>query len=324
MTIRWGILSTARIAASAFLPGLQAAGGGEALLVGSRDEGRAAQFAEANGVAESVPSYERVIDDPRIDAVYIPLPNRLHGEWTIRALQAGKAVLCEKPLCASVDETRAVIAAASRSARPLWEAFVFPFHDQFARVLALVQEGAIGPLREIQSEFHFRLTRSTDIRRDPVLGGGSLYDVGCYPVRFAQLIFRATPVGAVAVARWSADGVDEELHGVVSYPEYRYLHLSCGMLRNTGTAARIVGDEGEIRVSNPFHGREHDIIEIRRGAGVEVERRGSREPTFASALRHVHAVLRGEEAPRHTAPEDSQATEEVIDLLYRAAARRLD
>lgn len=186
--VRWGIIGTANIARAAFLPGLRQAGGVAAAVAG-RDAGRTGQYARDHGIERAITGYQNVIDDPAVDALYIPLPNSLHAEWTIAALRAGKPVLCEKPLCGSLAETEHVLAVAAETGTPLWEAFVFPFHDQFARVTALIADGAIGDLREVQSNFHFSVGRPDNIRLSRDLDGGALNDVGCYPVRLALELF---------------------------------------------------------------------------------------------------------------------------------------
>src|SRR5499427_2338517 len=141
--VRWGIISTANIARAVFLPGLRQAGGDVAAVAG-REAGRAGQFARDNKIGRSVAGYQNLIDDPDIDALYIPLPNSLHAEWTIRALEAGKPVLCEKPLCGTLPDTERVLESARQTGTLLWEAFVFPFHAQFERVTALLAAGVIG------------------------------------------------------------------------------------------------------------------------------------------------------------------------------------
>ena len=148
-SVRWGIVGTANIARNLFLPSLREAGGDPA-AVAARDEDRAAQWAADNGIGRAITGYQEIVDDPMIDALYIPLPNALHGEWAIRALLAGKPVLCEKPLTGSVAQTERVLAVARDTGTPLWEAFAFPFHDQMARLRSILAEGTIGELREIQ------------------------------------------------------------------------------------------------------------------------------------------------------------------------------
>ena len=174
--VRWGIVGTANIARGSFLPGLRAAGGTPAAVAG-RDLGRAEKWAGEQGVDRAIEGYQALIDDPDIDALYIPLPNSLHAEWTIAALRAGKPVLCEKPLCGSLEEVQQVLAVAQETGTLLWEAFVFPFHDQFAAVRKLISDGAIGELREIQSNFAFTVGRPENIRMIRDLDGGALNDV---------------------------------------------------------------------------------------------------------------------------------------------------
>jgi predicted dehydrogenase len=317
--LRWGLLGTARIAQTAFLPALRTAGH-SAVVVGGRDIGRTQLFASENGVNRAVQGYEAVISDSGIDAVYIPLPNSMHAEWSIKALEAGKAVLCEKSLCADVNQARLVIEAARSSSMPLWEAFAFPFHRQYERIVEILSNGAIGELREIQSHFHFQLTDPTNIRLESALGGGALYDVGCYPIRLAQLLFGANATAATAIASWQSCGIDIEMQGVVEYSFERRVLFSCGMLRDTGTYARLVGELGEVRITNPFHARGFDTLEIL-SAGKErvIENAGTSEPSFTALVRHIAAVLRDETDPRHLAVEDSLSTELALDMVMRSA-----
>jgi predicted dehydrogenase len=316
MEINWGILGTANIARASFLPGLRAAGGGRAFAVASRAQERAAAYAAANGIERGVAGYQALLDDPAIRAVYNPLPNSLHAEWTIRALQAGKAVLCEKPLCVDLPETDRVLAEPGR----LWEAFVFPFHAQMARVRELLASGAIGELREIHSSFHFRLRSRQNIRLDPALAGGALNDVGCYCVHLATQLFGAAPDAARATATLAPEGVDEEMQGILDFPGGRRLLMSCGLGRGRDCFSRLLGTEGEIRLSNPFHPGPADTLEVRTGGRECLERPTGAEPPFTAAIRHIHAVLAGEAAPLHLARDESRATAAGMALL-RAGAR---
>jgi predicted dehydrogenase len=317
--VRWGILGTAHITQVHFLPGLPATGRGVAYAVAGRDPARTRQFAAENGIEYALASYADLIAHDRIDAVYVPLPNSLHAEWTIAALQAGKAVLCEKPLCISSDETETVLEVARGSGCPLWEAFAFVFRRQTDRLRELVEGDAIGELREIHSTFHYPLRSRDNIRLDPALAGGVLYDTGCYPVRLARLLFAAEALAGVAVPHWATEGVDQEMQGVLTFPVERRLLFSCAMFRPYNMLSRILGAKGEIRLTGPFHPRAHDTVEIHRDGRVEIERPNGDEPSFAAALRHIHAVLRGEEEPRHLAVDEALGNARAIDLLYRSA-----
>jgi predicted dehydrogenase len=316
---RWGVLGGASIARSRFLPALAEAGG-EAVVVGARDGARAAEFAAAHGVGRGVAGYEAVLADPDVQAVYVPLPNPLHAEWTIAALEAGKAVLCEKPLCVDAEQARRVLAVAERAALPLWEAFVFPFQAQHQRLVELLTAGAIGELREISGAFHFQLRRTEDIRLSAATAGGALADVGCYPLRLAAELFGGPALTAAGSAVRGAE-VETELAALVDYPDDRRLLLSCGFRRSSDTTTVLSGTEGTIRVDDPYHPHPGSTVELRRpGSDPVVERPTRDQHSFSAALRHVDAVLAGEEAPRHTALESSLAVAEAIDLV-RAAAR---
>jgi predicted dehydrogenase len=324
--IRWGILGTAGIAESAFLPALRQAGDGVAISVASRDDARARSWATEHDVVRGVVGYKQVVADPEIEAVYIPLPNGLHAEWTIAALEAGKAVLCEKPLCVTPEETRRVLAAADATSVPLWEAFVFPFHEQMDRVRDALDGGQIGEVREIASRFHFVLDDPRDIRLSAELGGGSLYDVGCYPIRLARLVFDSEPDldRAIADAVWTPSGVDTELWGALTFPGDRRLVFSSGFVAADDTFTRVFGTEGELRLTNPFHPGDDDTLAIVHGDDVKMHAAApTGEHSFTPAIRHIHAVLRGREEPRHLAVDETMGNATAIAALLASARRGL-
>jgi len=315
--VRWGIIGTANIARAAFLPGLRQAGG-VAEVVAGREAARAEKFAGDNGVQRSVAGYGRLLADPAVDAVYIALPNSLHAEWTIRALEAGKPVLCEKPLCGTLADTERVLAAAGRTGTLLWEAFVFPFQAQMQAIEELVAGGAIGELTEIRSCFHFLAANPANIRYSRQLEGGALLDVGCYPVRLAQLLLGADHEGAWAGARMGGDGVDVDTWGVLSYPGGRRLMLSCGMQRSYDTATTLAGTGGQIRITNPFHPGPGDSYQVL-AAGAEPRTcdAAAAEPSFTPAIRHINAAICGAEPPRLTAVQTSLALARALSDLGR-------
>lgn len=318
--VRWGIVGTANIARAAFLPALREAGGIAAAVAG-RDGQLAEQFARANGIERAVEGYQRLIEDPGVDALYIPLPNSLHAEWAIRALRAGRPVLCEKPLTGSLADTERVLGVARQTGTLLWEAFVFPFQAQFQQILGMLGDGVIGELREIQSNFHFLLSRPDNIRLRRDLDGGALNDVGCYPVRLAQEVFAAEHSAAWATAEWGGDGVDVESWGILGYPGGRRLLLSCGMQRGYDTFTRLQGTSGQIHIVNPFHPGRQDRFEVRPAGGEpRVYEAGGDEYSFTAAIRHIQAVLRGEEAPRQLAIDTSLGTARALQDLAESAA----
>ena len=323
--IRWGILGTAGIAESAFLPALRETNEGVALTVGSRTFERGRAWAEEHGVMRAVEGYDAVIADPEVEAIYIPLPNGLHAEWTIAALEAGKVVFCEKPLCGTVEDTERVLAAARATGVPLWEAFVFPFHEQMDLVRGMLADGTIGTVREIQSRFHFVLDDPDDIRLFANLAGGSIQDVGCYPIRLARLMFDAEPdlSRAIADAEWTADGADTELWGALVFPGDRRLVFSCGFRSGYDTLTRVLGTEGEIRLTGPFHPDSDDEMTIVRDGEFETQPAPtSGEMSFTPAIRHIHRVIRGMEEPRHLAVDEALGNAQAIGALLGSARSR--
>jgi predicted dehydrogenase len=330
--IRWGIVGTANIARAQFLPGLREAGGGRATRVASRDRAKAEAYASAHGIDQGIEGYAALVESPHIDAVYVALPNALHAEPTIRALQAGKAVLCEKPLSVGATQTKEVLDVAATAARPLWEAFVFPFQAQHQRLKRLLEDGAIGRPAELYSAFHFLLSNPANIRMDAALGGGALADVGCYPIRLAFELFGGAdgsgePAGAQRGGQAQAcearteNGVDTDAAGIVTFgtgSATQRLLLTCGFKRSFDTFTSVLGSAGQIRLTNPFHPGPADTLTISRpNADPVTERPTTDNRSFTAAIRHIHAVLRGEQAPVHTAAEYALPAARVLEDLQR-------
>src|SRR5690554_344826 len=191
--IKWGILGTAKIAQTQFLPGLADAQNAVLHAVASRDLHKAQTVASQWGAPKAYGSYEELLADPEVDAVYIPLPNNLHCEWTLRAFSAKKHVLCEKPMALNIEQCDSMLAAAQKEDRLFMEAFMYRFHPQIMKVQELIKEGSIGDVQLIRASFSFVLEDESNIRLAPGLGGGSLMDVGCYPIHLANLIFGELP-----------------------------------------------------------------------------------------------------------------------------------
>ena len=220
-------------------------------------------------------------------------------------------MFCEKPLCGTVEETERVLAAARSATGSLWEAFVFPFHQQMDRARAMLAAGAIGEVREIQSRFHFVLDDPNDIRFFADLAGGSIQDVGCYPIRLARLLFDAEPdlPRAIADAEWTPDGADTELWGALVFPGDRRLVFSCGFRSGYDTLTRVLGTEGEIRMTGPFHPDSNDeMVVIRDGKSERQPATTTGEMSFTPPIRHIHRVVRGLEEPRHLAVDEAMGT----------------
>jgi predicted dehydrogenase len=318
--LRWGVLGAARIAAR-ILPALHSLPRHQVVAVASRDASRADAFAQQWGVPHVVASYEALIDRDDIDVVYVPLPNALHAEWTIRAARAGKHVLCEKPLATSVADVDAIIEAAGRHGVCVSEAFMYRHHPQTARVLDVVARGDLGEVRLVRGTFSFVLTRPGDVRWVPELGGGALWDVGCYPVSFARLVLRREPDHATAAAVWSGsgvdEGVDESLAGAMGFPRGALATFDCSFRGAPRSWMEIVGTDAVMHVPVPFKPGSSERLVLTRGeASVQIDIDGW--PLVEGELEDMaDQVLEGK--PPRIPLEDSRANVAVLAALRRSA-----
>ncbi|MFL5755683.1 MAG: Gfo/Idh/MocA family protein, partial [Chloroflexota bacterium] len=249
--VRWGILGPGRIS-TRIVRATGSSERSELVAVASRDAGRAGAYASAHGIGRSFGSYEALLASPDVDAVYIALPNHLHAEWTVRALEAGKHVLCEKPMALSVAEVDAVIAAADRSGRIATEAFMALHHPQTLRAVELAQSGALGPLQLVSGTFSFLLDHPGDPRIDPDMGGGSLWDVGCYPVNVARRVAGEEPDRVSAFARFDERGVDRTFIGQLHFPSGLLAQFDSGFAAADRERVEIVGNDGRLVLDAPF------------------------------------------------------------------------
>jgi len=265
--LRWGLLGTARIN-RAVIPPLRASAGNRLLAVASRDPATAAGYAERWGIARVHGSYEALIADPEIDAVYVPLPNHLHAEWTIRAARAGKHVLCEKPLALGVAEVDAIAAAARETGVAIAEAFMYRHHPQTLKVKELVDGGAIGVPRFVRGTFTFSHDRPDDVRLRPEWGGGCLWDVGCYPLSFARFVLGAEPVEVTGAQVLGPTGIDETFVGQLAFPNGALAQIDAGFRSPYRTHFEVVGTEGAISVPQPWR-PEGKPARLVRGDAVE-------------------------------------------------------
>ena len=250
--LRWGVLSTANIGRVAVIPALQHSGNGELVAVASRDEETASAFAAQQGISRAYGSYEALLAAGDIDAVYIPLPNSLHREWTIKAAEAGKHILCEKPLALNAAECDEMAAAAEQYGVVLMEAFMYRFHPRTEKVLELLQSAAIGEPGLINATFTFRLSNPANIRLSAELGGGSLMDVGCYCVNITRTLAGAEPVEVQAFANWGKTGVDDEMVGTLRFADGLLAQFSCGLTLERREFYQVAGPEGHIEVQSAF------------------------------------------------------------------------
>jgi predicted dehydrogenase len=276
MTLRWGILGPGRIAPR-FVRAVRASSRSTLSAAASRDSGRAATFAAEYGIASSYGSYEALLGAADIDAVYVALPNHLHAEWSVRALDAGKHVLCEKPLALAPADVDAIAAAAARNARVAAEAFMYLHHPQIRRAIAMARAGELGPLELVNGSFSFFLTYPGDPRIDPAMGGGSLWDVGCYPVSFVRRLAGPDPDGGRpevvhALARFDERGVDRTFAGQLRFPSGLIAQFDSGFAAPRREVLEIVGGEATLTLVTPFlpapEGAPATLV-VRRGAQVE-------------------------------------------------------
>jgi xylose dehydrogenase (NAD/NADP) len=314
--VRFGILSTARIN-RLLLAGARLSDRVEVVAVASRDAEHARAYAAEHGIGRSHGSYDALLADPDVDAVYVPLPNSLHVEWSIRALEAGKHVLCEKPLTRRPDEVDRAFDAAERAGRLLMEAFMWRHHPQTKRLAELVGDGAIGELRLVRGAFSFPLTDLANVRMRPELDGGSLMDVGCYCVSAARLL-AGKPERVEAVQVVARSGVDVRFAASMLHGDGVLSHLDCGFDLPNRSELEAIGSDGALAVSDPWHARATGI-ELRRGETVE---RIDFEPadSYQLELENLADAIQGRGAPL-LGREDALGQARTIAALYEAAER---
>ncbi len=318
-TLRWGVLSTANIGRAAVNPAIQASRNGSLVAVASRTDAPARDFADKWGIPRHYGSYQELLDDPEIDAVYNPLPNSLHLEWTVRAAQAGKHVLCEKPLALNEAECREMATAAAANGVKLLEAFTYRFHPRTQKVLEMVRAGDIGDLRVIRSSFTFRLTQPENIRLNPDLGGGALMDVGCYCVNVSRTMAGAEPEQVQATANWTDRGVDEEMAGTLRFPGGVLAHFDCSLTMERNEVYEVAGTEGHLQVPSSFlPGKEDASILHHRGRSgtTTVVVPGADE--YQLMVEHFADCVLGGHPLEYTADE-AALNMRTIEALYRSA-----
>ncbi len=317
--LRWGFLSTARIN-RALIPPLRASPRNRLEAVASRDLTRAEAYAREWKIPRAYGSYEAMLADPEIDAIYIPLPNSLHAEWTIRAARAGKHVLCEKPLALTVEEVDAMAEAAREAGVVVAEAFMYRHHPQTLKTKELVESGAIGDLQVIRGAFTFTLTRPGDVRLDPGLGGGSLWDVGCYPVSYARTLAGAEPLEVFGWQAAGEGGVDMAFAGQLRFPGEVFAQFDCGFRAPFRAHLEIVGSEGALTVAQPFKPGADETLYLRRGSERQAISVAGQELYVGEVEDMADAVLLGK--PPVVSLADSRGNTATLTALLRSARER--
>jgi predicted dehydrogenase len=317
--LRIGVLGAARITPAALIRPARVVDGVAVAAIAARDRTRAAAAAARHGIATVHDEYAAVLADPTLDAVYIPLPNGLHSQWTLAAIAAGKHVLCEKPFTSNADQARTVASAAAGTGLVVMEAFHYRYHPLMARVLSLLAGGTIGSIRRVETELAFPLPRFSDIRYNLALAGGALMDAGCYAVHSLRTLGGAEPEVVSARAIMRSPGVDRAMVAHARFPNGATGRIRCSMWSRhlLGVSARIMGDAGELRIFNYIGPHVYHRLSVRTPSRRWHERVPG-EATYTHQLRAFRAAVR-DGAPVLTGPEDSVATMTVIDSIYRAA-----
>jgi predicted dehydrogenase len=320
--IRIGILGAARIAPAAVIQPARRQAGVTVAAVAARDRERAVRFAAKHHISRVLDSYQALLDDAGIDAVYNPLPNSLHAEWTLKALEAGKHVLCEKPFTANAVQAEEVAGAAERSGLVVMEAFHYRYHPLAIRAAEIVQSGELGPLRRVDAAFCFPLPRFSDIRYQLDLAGGATMDAGCYAVHLARVLGAGEPAVMSATAKLQSEQVDRAMRASLAYPAGHVGRVTASLWSSSlvRMSARVWGDAGRMVVLNPLAPQMWHRLTVTIGEYRRVEH-FPRKATYDYQLSAFRAAI-ADGTPTLTPPADSVANMRVIDDIYRAAGLR--
>lgn len=321
--LRWGVIGAANIGRRRVIPAIQASANGRVVALASRDLAKGRLVAGETGIERVYEGYAALLADPEVEAIYNPLPNSLHAEWTIRAAEAGKAVLCEKPLARDADEAARMVAACRQHGVPFMEAFMYRFHPQNVKVRDLLAEGAIGEIGAVRAGFGFFMNplNPANVRLQADLAGGALMDVGSYAVNASRMVFGEEPVSATAWRHVDPRfGVDVALAGVLAYSGGRFATVDCSFTAGYSGWYMVLGTRGTIEVPRAFTPQADDTVVI-----VTDAQNRRQEHRFAGtdhyrlmAEAFAAAVLAGEPVP--CPPEDAVRNMRVIDALARSAA----
>lgn len=325
MTLRWGILSTADIAIEKVVPGIQKAARCQVVAIGSRDGTRARQVADRLGIERAHGSYEALLADPGVDAVYIPLPNHLHAEWTMAAARAGKHVMCEKPLAMTAADAATMVEVCRAEGVGLMEAFMYRHHPSWVAARELIASGRIGRLTAVQSWFSYFNADATNIRNVAAFGGGALYDIGCYSVNLSRWLFAAEPTRvAASIARDPTSGVDVLTSAILEF-ESGVATFTCSIRTETDQRVHIYGTTGRISIEIPFNIPPDRPTRVFVTAGgdppiapaTETLTFDTADPYAVEAERFAAAILDGTPIP--VDPDDAVANLRVIERIFAAA-----
>lgn len=316
--ISWGLLSTANINRR-IIPAIRASAHGELVAISSRDRARVQAYATQWEIPHAFQSYEAMLDSDLIDVVYVSLPNHLHTEWTVRALEQGKHVLCEKPLALTMGDVDRMIKASHESRRFLAEAFMYRHHPQTKIVGEWVRSGRLGEINLVRAVFNFALHNREDIRLNAEYGGGSLWDLGVYPVSFAQYVIGSYPT-SVAGYQWVGDtGVDENFAGVLHYPGGELAQIASSLHTPFYTFAEILGTEGRLELSRPFiQLDENRRMTFHPKEGVAREVDVSDKELYLGEIEDMNAAIQ-DDGSNYLALQESRNHIRTVQALYQSA-----
>jgi D-xylose 1-dehydrogenase (NADP+, D-xylono-1,5-lactone-forming) len=314
--LQWGFLSTARINKALFFP-LQISKRNKLLAVASRSQEKAEQYAKEKKIQRSYGSYAALLADPEIDVIYNPLPNHLHAEWTIKAVEAGKHVLCEKPLALSLDEVDAMAAAAEKYGKVVAEAFMYRTHPQTLKVKEIVDSGGLGKIRLVHGSFSFVMTNQDDIRWRPEWGGGGLWDIGCYPLSYTRSVLGAEPEEVFGRQVTGPTGVDEVFAAQLRFPNDVLAQFDCSIKIPNHVFMEIVGEEGTLSIPHPFNPGGRETLYLSRDGQTKTIPIKGPETYLPEVEDMADAILLGK--PSHISLADSRANVAAILALFQSA-----
>jgi xylose dehydrogenase (NAD/NADP) len=314
--LKWGLISTARINRALIKP-LRVSERNDLVAVASRSQETADRYAAEWEIPRAFGSYEAMLEHPGIDVVYNSLPNSLHAEWTVKALQAGKHVLCEKPLATTLEDVDAMQDAAKKSGCHVVEAFMYRHHPQTLKVKEMVEQGAVGNVRMIKGEFTFNIASETNVRLDPDLGGGSVWDVGCYPISYARYILGLEPEEVFGWQVTGNSGVDEVFSGQVRFPGGVFAQFDSGFRSPYRSRIEIVGSQGAMVIPRPFNPDLDASVQLWDGENLEKIKMPSQELYLGEVEDLADVILLGK-LPRMSL-EDSRNNVKTILALLRSA-----
>jgi predicted dehydrogenase len=315
-TLRWGVLGTGRIT-RALITALRASPRNEVVAAASRTPARAEQFAREWSLPRAFGSYEAMLDDAGVDVVYNALPNHLHPEWTIAAARRGKHVLCEKPLALTAEHVDHMAEAARTGGVVVAEAFMYRHHPQTLKVQELVDAGAVGALRLVRGSFSFTLTRPEDVRLRPECGGGSLWDVGCYPVSYARLLAGEEPAEVFGWQTLGPTGVDETFAGQLRFGSGLVAQIDSSFRLPFRTHVEVVGREGTIVIPRPYKPGPKETIVLTRGEAAQPIEVEGPELYLGEVEDMYDAVRLGR--PSRVSLDDSRGNVATLVALLRSA-----